>query len=183
MEDPCGAGEFDRLVAGYCDRVYRLACAILLNRSLAEEASQETFIRIWKGLLGFRERASLSTWIYAVTRNTCATYGKRERKRAGLARDELPVASIAAMDPLGAIDLRRDIAGLRPKYRAALLHYYFEDCSYQQVSEALAVPVATVKTYLYRARKELLSRILARGATEPNAACAPCDQAMVDRQE
>jgi RNA polymerase sigma-70 factor (ECF subfamily) len=65
------ARAFDLIVPEFKDRVFRLAFSILRDATAAEDASQETFVRIWKALPGFDGRAALGTWIYAITRNTC----------------------------------------------------------------------------------------------------------------
>ena len=64
---------FDLIVPYYQNRVFRLSLAILGDPGLAEDAAQESFLRIWKGLAGFRVEATLSTWIYAIVRNTAIT--------------------------------------------------------------------------------------------------------------
>ena len=62
---------FDLVVPAFKDRVFRLAYSILRDRAAAEDAAQETFVRVWKALPGFDGRAALGTWIYTITRNTC----------------------------------------------------------------------------------------------------------------
>src|SRR5579864_4303213 len=64
---------FEQLLKAYEGKVLRLCYAMLGNRALAEETAQEVFLRIWRALGAFRGEASLSTWVYAITRNTCLT--------------------------------------------------------------------------------------------------------------
>ena len=85
------ARAFDLVVPAYRDRVFRLAYSILQDRAAAEDAAQETFVRVWKALPGFDGRAALGTWIYAITRNTCLMELRRRRphrvvRRPGLDR-------------------------------------------------------------------------------------------------
>src|SRR5664279_1694274 len=61
---------FDRIVVEYQHKVYRFALSILNDAALAEDAAQESFVRIWKGLPSFRGRSAIGTWIYSITRNT-----------------------------------------------------------------------------------------------------------------
>src|SRR5260370_16855771 len=61
---------FELVMAQYQNKVFRLACSILGNQSVAEEAAQEIFVRIWRALPGYRGMASISTWVYAIARNT-----------------------------------------------------------------------------------------------------------------
>ena len=75
IEQHLAAGQHDRafdlVVGAYKDRVFRLAVSILRERAAAEDAAQETFVRVWKALPRFDGRAALGTWIHAITRNTC----------------------------------------------------------------------------------------------------------------
>ena len=61
---------FELVMAQYQNKVFRLACSILGNQSVAEETAQEIFVRIWRALPGYRGMASISTWVYAIARNT-----------------------------------------------------------------------------------------------------------------
>ena len=80
------ARAFDLIVPEFRNRVFRLAFSILKDRAAAEDAAQETLVRVWKALSGFDGRAALGTWIYAITRNTCLM---ELRKRADEMREEL----------------------------------------------------------------------------------------------
>src|ERR1041385_8452755 len=64
---------FDLLLAEYRNKVFRLCSSMLGDSTQAEDLAQDVFMRIWKALAGFRGQSSLSTWIYAITRNTCLT--------------------------------------------------------------------------------------------------------------
>ena len=79
--------QFEAVLRAYQDKVFRLCCAMLGNRSLAEETAQEVFLRIWKALPGYRGESSLSTWIYSITRNTCLTSIKKKAQRRDLSLD------------------------------------------------------------------------------------------------
>jgi len=93
IEDLLAAGRharaFDLVVPAYKDRVFRLAYSILKERAAAEDATQETLVRVWKALPGFDGRAQLGTWIYAITRNTCLMELRRRRAYGVLRRPGL----------------------------------------------------------------------------------------------
>jgi len=163
VDEPSPVEAFERIVEEYQGRVFRLACSILRNEAAAEDAAQEVFIRLWKALPQFRGESSLSTWIYAISRNTCLTRLKRERIRETLPLEEGKVASIPSPqgDPVGEQEIRALVERLPEKYRQVLVLFYFEERSYEQVAEALALPMGTVKTYLHRAKKELASLLAA----------------------
>lgn len=153
-------------------KVFHLACALLEDRADAEEAAQEAFLRIWKGLPGFRGQSSLATWIYAVTRNTCLSYRQAHRRPVTLPLDEEPVRAAveawhAARQPRETrMDLLRLLPQLPEQHRQVLTLYYLEGKSYGEVARMLQLPMGTVKTWLNRGRKELArlaSAMLMRG--------------------
>lgn len=149
------------ILRGWRVKVFHLACALLDDRADAEEAAQEAFLRIWKGLPGFRGQSSLSTWIYAVTRNTCLSYRQTKRRPASLPLDEEPVRAAveawhAARQPKESrMDLLRLLPQLPEQHRQVLTLYYLEGKSYDEVARMLQAPMGTVKTWLNRGRKEL----------------------------
>jgi len=157
------ARAFDLVVPAYKDRVFRLACSILKERAAAEDATQETFVRVWKALPGFDGRAALGTWIYAIARNTCLMELRRRRPTVSFddpdsAEAQHAAASIAtgpAADP-ERDNLMRLLDTLPRNQQEAVRLFYLEDRSYEAVAEQLGMPLGTVKNLLHRARKRLM---------------------------
>ena len=146
----------------YKDRVFRLAWTMLKNRAAAEDATQETFMRVWKALPGFDGRAQLGTWIYAITRNTCLMELRKRRPTVSFDdpdshEAQAAAASIAtgpASDP-ERDNLLRLVETLPSNQQEAVRLFYLEDRSYDAVAEVLGMPLGTVKNLLFRARKKL----------------------------
>src|SRR5690349_505385 len=117
---------FDQLLPEFQNKVFRLAYAMLGDAARAEDMSQEVFIRVWKALPGFRAQSSLSTWIYAITRNACLTALKAGGAKKEMSIEEPGVAREAeqagmAANPAGArIDVFRFLGGLPEKHRLVL---------------------------------------------------------------
>lgn len=159
------AQAFARLLERYEAKVYRLCCTLLRDRDQAQDAAQESLIRIWKALPGYDGRASLSTWIYAVTRNRCLTAIERRRDLAPLDEEavgELP--SCAAEEPDDTRALLRELVDALPeRSRRVLTLFYYEDRSVAEVAAMLAIPEGTVKTLLFRARALLAEQLKRRG--------------------
>jgi RNA polymerase sigma-70 factor (ECF subfamily) len=149
---------FEALLEMYEDRVLRLAYAILEDRAAAEDAAQEAFVRIWKALPRFRGEAALSTWVYSIARNAALTRLARERRHP-----REPVREVAAPAAAEPPDLEPLLARLPENYRRVLRLYYLEEKSYEQVAEALAIPMGTVKTHLHRAKK-MLAEMMRHGS-------------------
>jgi RNA polymerase sigma-70 factor (ECF subfamily) len=156
MDEVSGNHAFERLLDEYRDKVFHLACSLLADEAAAEDAAQEIFLKIWKALPDFRGDSSISTWIYAIARNTCLTRRRTAADRRTWSLDEANAAEIPAPTPPATdSDLRAAIGRLPEKYRRVLVLFYLEDRSYQQVALAMSLPMGTVKTYLHRAKKEL----------------------------
>jgi RNA polymerase sigma-70 factor (ECF subfamily) len=157
------ARAFDLVVPTYKDRVFRLAYSILRDRAAAEDAAQETFVRVWKALPGFDGRAALGTWIYAITRNTCLMELRRRRPTVSFDDPDSTEAQHAATSIATgpAEDPERDnilrlVEALPRTQQEAVRLFYLEDRSYEAVAERLGMPLGTVKNLLHRARKRLM---------------------------
>ena len=171
MEPVGGSHQFERLLGEYRDKVFRLACSLLGDEAAAEDAAQEIFLRIWKALPDFRGDSSVSTWIYAIARNTCLSRRRIAAERRTYSLEETNASEIPSHDPPAAADsdLRAAIDRLPAKYKQVLVLFYLEDRSYQQVALALGVPMGTVKTYLHRGKKELALLLAAQNTRKESA--------------
>jgi len=157
------ARAFDLVVPAYRDRVFRLAYSILRDRAAAEDAAQETFVRIWKALPGFDGRAALGTWIYAITRNTSLMELRRRRPTVSFDDPDSTeaqhaaesIATSPAQDP-ERDNLLRLVETLPHNQQEAVRLFYLEERSYEAVAEQLGMPLGTVKNLLHRARKRLM---------------------------
>jgi len=160
---------FNRLLPEFQNKVFRLAYAMLGEAGLAEDMAQDVFVRIWKALPGYRGQSSLSTWIYAITRNACLSALRKAGIKREVSMEEPGVARIAEETGLaagggaaGGIDVLRFLKQLPAKHQQVLRLYYLEEKSYEEVARLLEWPMGTVKVCLHRARKELAEAV-ARG--------------------
>jgi RNA polymerase sigma-70 factor (ECF subfamily) len=146
--------DFRTILAQYQDKVYRLACGMLGNGAEAEDAAQETFVRVWKGLGKFRGESSISTWIFTIARRTCLDALKARKPNVCLSEFvEKPVREKEVLD----VDAL--LQGLPERAREAVVMFYLEDRSYEEVARTMGVPMGTVKTLLFRARKQMIARV------------------------
>lgn len=159
-------------------RVHRLCRRMLGRPDDAEDATQEVFLKLYERVGSFEGRSRLATWIYRLAVHHCLHRLERERLRAA---DEL-TDDLAERDPLAcpvegssraeaAERLERLLARLSPEHRAVLVLREVEELSYQEIAEALAVPVGTVMSRLSRAREALVR--LARPSDTDRAAGTP----------
>jgi RNA polymerase sigma-70 factor (ECF subfamily) len=163
---------FEQLLERYERKIFRLCCSLLRDTAQAEDAAQESLLRIWKALPQFDGRAALSTWIYTITRNRCLTAIERRREGESLSDEavaiEAEAAQVATMD--GGDDhlalLRELVNALPERYRQALTLYYYEDRAVDEVASMLGVPTGTIKTNLFRARALLAERLQQLGLAD-----------------
>ncbi|MEO5820051.1 MAG: sigma-70 family RNA polymerase sigma factor [Vicinamibacteraceae bacterium] len=147
---------FERLLATYRGRVYRLALGFVRTPADAEDLAQEAFVRLWRALPLYDGRASFSTWLYVIARNACLSELRRRSSRPEAALDDAdPAAPSGATTP----DLRMECDTLvemldEPQRRIVRL-FYLEERSYEQVAVMLDMPINTVRSHLHRARKRL----------------------------
>lgn len=168
------AAAFDLLLERYERKVYRLCCSLMRDADQAADAAQESLLRVWKALPGYDQRASLSTWIYTITRNRCLTAIERRRDLDSLsdpAVEQAAEAAVAVEPETGQdhLDLLRELVDALPeRYRRTLTLYYYEEKSVAEVAAMLGQPDGTIKTNLHRARALLSERVRALGLGDPN---------------
>lgn len=163
-------GAFAPLLERYKEKVFRLAFSILRNETQAEDAAQDVFVKIWHGLPIYHGGASLSTWIYTITRNTCLTELKRRARHPTISLQEpemedapIPALQTAGPEPGLEMDVAALLDRLPENYRRVITLFYLEQKAYDEVALMLGLPLGTVKTLLFRAKK-LLLQIHARRA-------------------
>lgn len=157
---------FGYLVERYQDQVYTLACRTLGDSDRAEDVAQEAFIRAWRAISGFKEKAKFSSWLYRITLNSCFS----ELRRKGKPVDRFPQGELEALKQFAdtrqnvetTIEKRdmvaRLIRELPPIYRSIVVLYYLQDFSCREIASLLERPEGTVKAYLHRARAQLRTR-------------------------
>ena len=158
------AEEFEHIVRDYQDKIFRLAFSMLGDRAAAEETAQDVLVRVWKGLGAFRGESSLSTWIYTITRNTCLTALSRVGPRQvsldePAPRREAERHASAGWQTAAPADAAALLDRLPAKYRQVVALFHMQEKSYDEVARMLDLPVGTVKTYLFRARKSLAEEL------------------------
>lgn len=156
---------FAMLVERYENKVFRLCCSMLGVAADAEDAAQESLVRVWRALAGFDGRASLSTWIYTIARNRCLSALERRREHGSLSDVEVELETdaqhhAAAPETRDHLELLRELVDALPqRYRSTLTLFYYEDRSVSEVAQMLGVPEGTVKTNLFRARALVLEQL------------------------
>lgn len=165
---------YRELLRRYERPVFSLIYRMVRDRELAEDLAQESFVKVLNALDSYRPEYKFSSWIFKIA-NNAAIDQLRRRELVTLSldgapdartADEIEATALQAVDqtesPLAELESRelgksieQAIAMLRPEYRACILLRHVEGRSYEEIAEALDLPLGTVKTYIHRARHEL----------------------------
>lgn len=150
--------------------VFSLVVRMVKDRSVAEELAQDVFLKAFRSLGTYDPSRKFSSWLFKIAHNATIDHLRRKRLRTvplEVPDDDQPgpgalLPDEATPNPharaegthLGAA-LEEAVGRLRPEYREVVLMRFQEGMAYQEISEAAELPLGTVKTYIFRARKEL----------------------------
>ena len=165
---------YRELIRRYERPIFALLFRMVRDRELAEDLSQETFIKALNAIESYRPEFKFSSWIFKIANNAAIDHlRRRELDTLSLdgsphaetpeamqatalqigARQESPLDTVEAKELGGAIEIA--IGRLRPEYRSCILLRHVEGRAYEEIAEMLDLPLGTVKTYIHRARNEL----------------------------
>jgi RNA polymerase sigma-70 factor (ECF subfamily) len=155
---------FERLVDRHQHRLFTRAARTLGSRSEAEDAVQEAFLRAWRNLGSFRGTALFSTWLYRICVNAAHDLRERRVPEPAEAAETTPDSRDRFVDRELSGELQRALAELDDDQRRTVVLCDVLGCSYAEAAEALEVAEGTVKSRLFRARRELAQRLGTGGA-------------------
>jgi RNA polymerase sigma-70 factor (ECF subfamily) len=153
------------LVDQFQSEVFGLCVRLLNHRQDAEDVTQEVFLRIFRSLRRWDSSRPLKPWIIGITVNRCRTWLAQRARRPELADYLQDVAPAPAADDSTELlsEIRAALQDLRPEYREAFILFHEQGQPYDVIAAALDRPVGTIKTWLHRARMEILDRLRRRG--------------------
>jgi RNA polymerase sigma-70 factor (ECF subfamily) len=163
-KEPLTAATFEELAMPLFDQLFNFAHWLTQNRSEAEDLVQETYIKALKGFSSFQPGTNFRAWIYRILRNTFLTSRAGLKASATVQLDEEDAQEIPAssgtpesifLDRAQEQMLQSALEELPLRFREILLLCELEEMSYQEISEALSIPMGTVMSRLSRARKAL----------------------------
>ncbi|WP_027416729.1 RNA polymerase sigma factor SigW [Aneurinibacillus terranovensis] len=165
---------FAELVDLYKDKIYHVSYGMLGNKQEAEDVAQETFLRVYANLNNYDPKYKFSTWIYRIASNLCIDYIRKRKPTLSLDaeltgtdgmdwHDRFPDTGKGPEEEVITDELQEEVQGalmaLNPKYRAVMILRYIEDLSLQEISEAISLPISTIKTRIHRGREALRKKL------------------------
>jgi RNA polymerase sigma factor (sigma-70 family) len=153
------------LVERFQPDVYGLCVRLLGHRQDAEDVTQEVFLRVFRSLRGWDNTRPLKPWVMGITVNRCRTWLAQRAKRPELVDYLHDTLADQPRDDSTELlsEIRTALDGLRPDYRIVFVMFHEQNQPYELIAQALGRPVGTIKTWLHRARLEILERLRQRG--------------------
>ncbi len=161
---------FLAIVDGHKKLVSRMVWKMINRPAEREDICQDIFFKVYKNLTKFKFECKLSTWIARITYNTCLNYLNKKRP-AFYDDSRQPDAGIQTLQDLSktavhhleeqdtSSRLRTEIDRLPVKFRTALMLFHLEEMKYEAIGEIMNLPVGTVKSHLFRARRLLKDKL------------------------
>jgi RNA polymerase sigma-70 factor (ECF subfamily) len=164
----CLAGEAwaaRALVEQFQHQVFALCYRMLSQREDAEDVAQESLVRALRGLHNWDNRRDFAPWLMAIAGNRCRTLlasrARRPRSASETEQIEDPAPPPETVREL-AEEVQRALAGIRAEYRQAFVLFHEHELSYGEIAEVMGCPLGTVKTWVHRARRELVDKLRVR---------------------
>ena len=173
---------YAELMQLYKDSIYFMLLKMVNNRDDADDLTIEAFGKAFKNIKQYTPDFAFSTWLFKIATNNCIDFIRKKRKQTMSldksidtddggeltidVRSELPDPSEDLMKKEKVIRMREVVDKLKPRYRTLVDMRYFQELSYEEISEELKLPLGTVKAQLFRAR-EFLYQIMKNSEHKP----------------
>lgn len=168
MTTPVAAPSFDSEALPHLDTLYRVALRLTGEPAAADDLVQETMLRAWRNWNSFRAGSNARAWMVTILRNEFINGWRREKRRpAGVDIEAVPeIGDAGNPDPEGRFfsslmdhEVTEALDALPDDFRDVVVLSDLEELPYAEVSEVLGIPVGTVKSRLFRARRILQDRL------------------------
>ena len=159
------------LVERYQNEVFGLCVRLLCHRQDAEDVTQEVFLRVFRSLRRWDSSRPLKPWIMAIAVNRCRTWLAQRSRRPELADYLHETAAGPPADDSAELvrEIKAALADLRWEYRSVFVMFHEHGQPYEEIAGVMDKPVGTIKTWLHRARLEVLDYLKRRGMVAGDA--------------
>ena len=184
MQEPWRPPTWEELVTEHSARVYRLAYRLTGNAPDAEDLTQETFVRVFRSLQGYRP-GNFEGWLHRITTNL---FLDQARRRTRIRMDPLGDDAARYAAPAGPdspergfehgnldSDVQRALDALPPQFRAAVVLCDIEGLTYEEIAATLGVKIGTVRSRIQRARAQLRDALAHRAPDAAGVSAGPAE--------
>jgi RNA polymerase sigma-70 factor, ECF subfamily len=154
----CRRGElraFERLYEAHSSRLKSVAFHILGHRQDAEDAVQETFVKLYRAIDGFQGQSGIGTWLCRILINVCYDLARRRKREADPEEHGMERRAAPRREPALKVALEAALARIHPKHRMVFLLFEVEGLRHHEIGAILQIPEGTSKAWLFEAKKEL----------------------------
>ena len=147
------------LYENYSDSLYGVILKVTINEEIAQDALQETFVKVWKNAKKYdSKKAKLFTWLFRIAKNTAIdklrSFNNRFEKEVQIDKSNVYILPTVNLNQ-DVIDLKEHVAKLDEKYQIVLKALFFEGMTQQEASDELEIPLGTIKSRLKIGLREL----------------------------
>ncbi|MDB5024625.1 MAG: sigma-70 family polymerase sigma factor [Mucilaginibacter sp.] len=160
---------FNLLLKKYQQKLYWHVRRMVIDHDDADDLIQDTFVKIWKNLPGFRSDAQLYTWMYRIATNECITFLNKKKQKNNIPLDDVAyeLADTLADSTYfngdqAQLKLQQAILTLPEKQRLVFNMKYYDDMKYEEMSQVLGTSVGALKASFHLAVKKIESFLLSR---------------------
>lgn len=160
---------FNLLLKKYQQKLYWHIRRMVIDHDDADDVVQDTFIKVWKNLPGFRNDAQLYTWMYRIATNECITFLNKKKQKNNIPLDDVAYELADTLADSSYFNgdaaqrkLQQAILTLPEKQRLVFNMKYYEDMKYEQMSEVLGTSVGALKASFHLAVKKIESFLLSK---------------------
>ena len=160
---------FNLLLKKYQQKLYWHIRRMVIDHDDADDLIQDTFVKVWKNLPGFRSDAQLYTWMYRIATNECITFLNKKKQKNNIPLDDVSYELADTLADSGyfngdqaQLKLQQAILTLPEKQRLVFNMKYYDDMKYEEMSEVLGTSVGALKASFHLAVKKIESFLLSR---------------------
>jgi RNA polymerase sigma-70 factor (ECF subfamily) len=153
---------FEQLYETHGARLKSVAYHIVGNRHDAEDAVQETFVKVYRAIHGFQGQSGIGTWLCRILINVCYDLTRKRRREADPEEQALESRAAPGRELALKVALDAALGRIHPKHRMVFLLFEVEGLRHAEIASILEIPEGTSKAWLFEAKKEL-KRMLTDG--------------------
>ncbi len=154
---------FEEILSFYEKAIYNYCLRILKSPQNAKDVTQETFIKVYTHRRDINPEKNIKTWIFTIATNTAYDFlrGKKRKKEISLDEKDETISGLEAYYVEEGLvpDVDKALLKINPEYSKALLLFYQQGFSYQEIADILSMPINTVKTHIMRGKEQLKEKL------------------------